>query len=200
MLPSSFVTLAALPLMANGKLIAARCRPLEAEQREAASPLLMPQSAAEQAVAAIWRRALRVEQIGRHDNFFDLGGHSLLLGQIHTALQGQFAQSVALVDLFAYPTVSALAQFLSQAAPEPPARVEENAEEQARAGAQPAPAATEPPRAAVALLLESVVSSLRQQGTLHFMFQFALRAKIGNIRIVFTTLPKAKTAFGMPPH
>ncbi len=135
MVPTHFVTLNALPLMSNGKLDR-RALPAPTQQPVTTNnALLMPQNSIEQTIAAIWRKALRIEHIGRHDNFFDLGGHSLLMGQIHGALQEQFAQPIALIDLFSYPTVSALAQFLGQhAQPSAPAQEEREREEQARAG------------------------------------------------------------------
>jgi hypothetical protein len=51
--------------------------------------------------------------VGRHDNFFDLGGHSLLVPQVHRRLKERFKSSITVVDLFRYPTVGDLAQFLA---------------------------------------------------------------------------------------
>ena len=68
-----------------------------------------------------------MERVGRHENFFDLGGHSLLLLQIHDRLREQFgagAGNLRIVDLFKYPSVFALAGHLtvtlSGMAPKPP--------------------------------------------------------------------------------
>jgi hypothetical protein len=58
-----------------------------------------------------------VEQVGLHDNFFDLGGHSLLMAQIHPAIRALCAREITLVDLFTYPTVHALARFMSADTP-----------------------------------------------------------------------------------
>jgi surfactin family lipopeptide synthetase C len=64
---------------------------------------------------------LNLEKVGIHDNFFDLGGHSLLLVKAHTQLRATFTtdQSIelSLMDLFRYPTVGSLAAYLSRAAP-----------------------------------------------------------------------------------
>jgi hypothetical protein len=66
----------------------------------------------EEQVAEIWRSVLGRETVGVHDNFFDLGGHSLLMAQVHSRLSSATFQQVSVVDLFRYPTVSSLAQFL----------------------------------------------------------------------------------------
>ena len=62
-----------------------------------------------------------VEHVGIHDNFFDLGGHSLVMVQVHSALQAFYGLDLSLVDMFRYPTVSALAQYIDQAESEPSA-------------------------------------------------------------------------------
>ena len=64
-------------------------------------------------VAEIWREVLGVEQVGVHDNFFDLGGRSLLVVQVHGKLTRMLEQDFPLIDLFKYPTVHSLAEYLS---------------------------------------------------------------------------------------
>jgi len=66
----------------------------------------------ETAIAALWQSVLNLEQVGLHDNFFDLGGHSLLMVRVHGQIQKQFAIEIPLVELFRYPTVSLLAAHL----------------------------------------------------------------------------------------
>jgi hypothetical protein len=56
---------------------------------------------------------LGLEQVGRDDNFFDLGGHSLLLVQVSSHLYSAIHQQVSLIELFQFPTVRALAQHLA---------------------------------------------------------------------------------------
>jgi acyl carrier protein len=74
----------------------------------------------ERRMVAIWQRALHVDEIGIHDNFFDLGGHSLLLLKVHSQLQETFLKEIPVLELFKYPTISALAASLTAAAaPEP---------------------------------------------------------------------------------
>ncbi|MDQ1592163.1 MAG: hypothetical protein QOG71_2790 [Pyrinomonadaceae bacterium] len=115
MIPSVYVMLAALPLTPNGKVNrAALPEPAEARPELAAS-YVVPRTQAEEAVAAVWQEILRVEHVGVNDNFFDLGGHSLLMVQAHAKLRESFERpELSVIDLFKYPTVSALAKFLSR--------------------------------------------------------------------------------------
>jgi acyl carrier protein len=62
---------------------------------------------------------LAVEQVGIDDNFFELGGHSLLVIQVQQALQSSLNREIAVIDLFKYPTVRSLAQYLNQQADVP---------------------------------------------------------------------------------
>ena len=72
-----------------------------------------PKSALESTLAEIWRSILGIEQVGIHDNFFDLGGHSLLLAKVHGKLQAESGWDVAMIELFRHTTKSALAKYLS---------------------------------------------------------------------------------------
>jgi hypothetical protein len=73
----------------------------------------LPQSQLERDLASIWECVLGVERVGIHDNFFDLGGHSLLMAQAHSRLQELLGREVQIVDLFRYPTIHLLSQFLA---------------------------------------------------------------------------------------
>jgi amino acid adenylation domain-containing protein len=114
MVPSAIVPLTALPLTANGK-VDRKALPEPSLIRNAAS-LGTPQplmTGAQQRVATIWRRVLRLERVGLSDNFFDVGGHSLLVMQVHAALQREFGIKLAVVDLFQRTTVAAQADLVS---------------------------------------------------------------------------------------
>ena len=117
MTPALFVRLEALPRTANGKIDRARLPKLEASRSATATEFLAPRSGVEQQIAQIWQQVLKLEQVGVHDNFFDLGGHSLLLAQVHSQLREVFRIDLALIKLLEYPTISALAKYLDQ--PEP---------------------------------------------------------------------------------
>ena len=73
-----------------------------------------PRTEAERTIAAIWKQVLNVEQVGINDNFFDLGGHSLAVIQVHNKLRAAFPGDLSVVELFKYSTISALAEYLSR--------------------------------------------------------------------------------------
>ncbi|PYQ44521.1 MAG: beta-ketoacyl synthase [Acidobacteria bacterium] len=82
---------------------------------EMSIPYVAPRSPVEQAIADVWQELLGFERVGIHDNFFDLGGHSLLLVQVHRRLRELFPGRVlSVVELFAHSTVAALAAHLSE--------------------------------------------------------------------------------------
>ena len=115
MVPGVFVFLEALPLTPNGK-VDRRALPVPDMARpELESVFVAPESGVEKTLAEIWRAVLGLERVGIHDNFFDLGGHSLLLAKVHSQFQAAFGREVAMIDLFRYPTISALAKYLNNA-------------------------------------------------------------------------------------
>ncbi|MET3492985.1 amino acid adenylation domain-containing protein [Variovorax boronicumulans] len=112
MVPRAVVTLPALPLNANGK-VDRKALP-EPEGLGRASTYEAPEGHVARTLAAIWSEVLQVERVGLHDNFFDLGGHSLLLIRAHRLLEERLQGSFALVNLFKYPTVESLARWIEQ--------------------------------------------------------------------------------------
>nr|WP_265415078.1 phosphopantetheine-binding protein [Tumebacillus algifaecis] len=113
MVPSLFVLLDEFPLTANGK-IDRGALPAPDRGRAVGAEYVAPASELEQQVTAIWQEVLGVDQIGVHDNFFDLGGHSLLMVQVHERLQAQMQREFSVVEMFKYPTVFAVVKFLQQ--------------------------------------------------------------------------------------
>ena len=83
------------------------------------APLQSPGTQIEQTIAAIWHEAFGRE-VSVVENFFDLGGHSLLMLQVHARLSAQLARELPVVKLFQYPTIRALARFLSGENSPPP--------------------------------------------------------------------------------
>jgi aryl carrier-like protein len=71
-----------------------------------------PRTSTEQTVADVWREVLGREKVGVHDNFFEVGGSSLLLVRIHARLREVLGREVTMVQLFRNPTVQSLARFL----------------------------------------------------------------------------------------
>jgi amino acid adenylation domain-containing protein len=114
MLPSNFVVLNSLPLTSTGKVDRRRL-PMPSEHRpDLDVSYLGPRTEVEQSIANIWRQVLRIDEPGVNDNFFDLGGNSLLLAQARAKLVEVFGECVSLVDMFLYPTVSSLSSYLTR--------------------------------------------------------------------------------------
>jgi amino acid adenylation domain-containing protein len=110
MVPSSIVVLSALPLTPNGKIDQQGLpEPDRGARATTAEESPEPASEIEQAVARVWQDALGVGRVGVHDNFFDLGGHSLLMAQVQTRLRVRFGREVTLVELFQRPTIASQA-------------------------------------------------------------------------------------------
>jgi hypothetical protein len=120
MIPTAFVEMEWLPLTPNGKLDRKGLPLPEARRPDAENNFVPPRSDKEQAIANVWRELLHVERVGLHDNFFDLGGHSLLVVQAQAKLREVLNADVPVVRLFQYPTVSALANFLGNGAKHDP--------------------------------------------------------------------------------
>ena len=114
MIPSAFVYLDSLPITPNGKVDRRALPAPEQSRSELEAVYVAPQSEVERIIAEVWQQVLRIEQVGMHDNFFDLGGHSLLLIQIHNKLQQFFKKEIPIADIFRYPTINALADHLTQ--------------------------------------------------------------------------------------
>jgi hypothetical protein len=115
MVPSTFVGLDALPLTPNGKIDRQALPPPERLHLGLAVDYLAPRSEVERLIATVWQEVLQVEQVGIHDNFFELGGHSLSMIRVQSRLQEVCKRPVSVVDMFRYPTISSLAQHLTQA-------------------------------------------------------------------------------------
>jgi amino acid adenylation domain-containing protein len=112
MVPSALVQMPALPLTATGK-INRNALPAFNIATDSHTPVVAPQDEVQRAIASVWRQLLRREDIGIFDNFFDLGGHSLLLVRLHGALQKLTPEPLPLLDLFQYPTIASFAQHMS---------------------------------------------------------------------------------------
>jgi len=113
MVPSYFIPLKTLPLTPNGKVDR---RALPAPDLEAAreSAFVAAEGDMEEELAAIWASVLGVERVGMNDNFFEIGGHSLLLAQVQARLKEVLGREVAMVDLFRFPTIRALCAHLGE--------------------------------------------------------------------------------------
>ncbi|MFE8599731.1 amino acid adenylation domain-containing protein [Archangium violaceum] len=114
MVPSAFVFLEALPLTPNGKVDRAALPMPDMHRPAPGDSYVAPEAGLEQSLAAIWAEVLRLEHVGADDNFFDLGGNSLLLQAVHVKAEALVGHRFPLVGLFQFPTVRALAAQLAR--------------------------------------------------------------------------------------
>jgi amino acid adenylation domain-containing protein len=114
MMPSAFMLLDAMPLTLNGKVDRRALPTTECLRRNLEVAYVPPQNEVECSLAAIWQEVLHVEKVGVNDNFFDLGGHSLLMVQVNNKLGTVFNRNLSIVEMFQNPTIKSLAQYLSQ--------------------------------------------------------------------------------------
>ncbi len=114
MVPAAFVVLDEIPLTANGK-VNRKALPAPTEQvPQSDIPFIAAKTQTERTIATVWQEVLQLEKVGTQDNFFDLGGHSLLMVQVHTELLEKLDGSLTIVELFQYSTVATLAQYVDQ--------------------------------------------------------------------------------------
>jgi thioesterase domain-containing protein len=111
MVPAAYVELETLPLTPNGKLDR-KALPVPESEAYASQGYEPPHGEIEQKLAAIWAEVLKLERVGRHDNFFSLGGHSLLTIPIVAMLE-QIGIRILVTDLFAHPSIESLAEYIS---------------------------------------------------------------------------------------
>lgn len=114
MVPSGFVVMDALPRTPNGKVDRRALPNAGAARVNDGAVYIAPRSSMETTIASIWQELLKVEKVGVNDNFFGLGGHSLLLVHAQSKVTEALRVKLSMVEMFKYPTVSALAEHLSQ--------------------------------------------------------------------------------------
>jgi aryl carrier-like protein len=117
MLPDEIVLLDSMPLTPNGKIDRkALPAPSSARKSDTSRPAFTPASnETERTIAAVLQELLRLERVGTHDNFFDLGANSLLMMQANSRLRTALGVPLSLVQMFEHPTVASLAEYLSAA-------------------------------------------------------------------------------------
>ncbi len=113
MVPTFLVVIDEFPLLRNGKVDLSALPAPEAVRPPADEHYVAPRNEIEEIITRVWQEVLGVERIGVHDNFFDAGGHSLLMVQVHNKLSEAFEKDVSIVEMFAKPTISALAEYFS---------------------------------------------------------------------------------------
>ncbi len=109
MVPSAIVTIDALPLTSNGKVDRAALPRPDKARLTGPDDRLEPRNELERRIAAVWAEVLRFAHVGVHDDFFELGGDSLLAGQVATRLRRDLRVDVSLHQLFRTPTIEGIA-------------------------------------------------------------------------------------------
>jgi amino acid adenylation domain-containing protein len=113
MVPSHFVSIPVLPLTPNGKLDRSALPMPSAEASPSAAKPAVPMTGPQRRLADIWASILQTDRVGLFDNFFDIGGHSLLLVKLHAAICSEFKRDLPLVELFQHTTVASQAERLN---------------------------------------------------------------------------------------
>ncbi len=111
MVPAAFVVLDAFPLTPNEK-IDRKALPAPSLVAAEKGEHKAPRGDIERTLAKVWQAVLGLKDVSVEANFFDLGGHSLLLAQVHSKLPEPLRDRLSMVDLFKYPTIQALSRFL----------------------------------------------------------------------------------------
>ncbi|PSL44993.1 amino acid adenylation domain-containing protein [Chitinophaga niastensis] len=112
MIPALFIEMDQLPLTANGK-INKQALPDPVSHQGPAGEYVAPRNSLEQTMADIWKRILNIQQVGIYDNFFDLGGHSLLVMRLTTEIWEAFHEKIPVKLFFQLATIEALALHIS---------------------------------------------------------------------------------------
>jgi acyl carrier protein len=117
MVPQAVLVLPSFPMTPNGK-VDRRALPEPNAVIAVRTVASSPQSDLEKSIAAIWQDVLGLPQVGTTDNFFDLGGHSLLVVQVQRRLREALGREVSITDMFRLSTIKALAGHLGGSEPQ----------------------------------------------------------------------------------
>jgi acyl carrier protein len=133
MVPAEVVTMTAFPQTPNQKIDRKALPAPDAMGPESERGLEPPATVTEEAVAGLWSELLSIPRIGRNDNFFESGGHSLLAMQLVSRVRVHFGVDLPLKNLFEHPTVAGLAEAIDalswSATAKAPVQALENREE-----------------------------------------------------------------------
>ncbi|OXA89990.1 non-ribosomal peptide synthetase [Flavobacterium hercynium] len=113
MIPGFYITLEVLPLTHNGK-INRKALPNISEQDIVKKEYEAPRNATEEILTTIWQEMMGIEKIGIADNFFDLGGHSLIVAQVINRIHKELGQTVSFTAFFEKPTIGDLSAQLQK--------------------------------------------------------------------------------------
>ena len=114
LVPSYFVALSDMPLSTNGKVKYSALPDIDESRTSVTTAYMPPETDFQATLADIWQAVMNIEQIGIHDNFFDLGGHSLPAIRISSRINEQFEMDLSLDVFFANPTIASLAEAIEE--------------------------------------------------------------------------------------
>jgi amino acid adenylation domain-containing protein/non-ribosomal peptide synthase protein (TIGR01720 family) len=113
MIPTHFIPVDEIPLTPNGKVDKRALFQLSVNSyRLLEESFVAPRTSVEEKLASIWAEVLGIERVGIHDNFFDLGGHSLKATQVVSKIHTEMEIKIGLRDIFQFPMVAELAEVI----------------------------------------------------------------------------------------
>ena len=113
MVPAAYARLESLPLTPNGKLDRQALRKMKTTVSPRKSLIIKPENQLQETIQQVWCDVLGIQEVSIFDNFFDVGGHSLLMVKIHVGLKKVLGRTIRIVDLFKYPTIASLSDFIA---------------------------------------------------------------------------------------
>lgn len=125
MIPRQYIFLDNLPLSHNGKID--RNKLLELKYTNL-KEVVEPKSRVEKIIAEVWKETLCLDKVGVNDNFFDIGGNSLTIIRVNSALSRQVQKEIPIAVMFQYPTINSLAKYLIEEKPELNVNMDDNEE------------------------------------------------------------------------
>jgi hypothetical protein len=125
MIPAVFIPVDRIPQTPNGKVDRSALPKGEPYRFNLGIAYLSPQTEIEHQLAGIWREILKCDRVGTQDNFFTLGGNSLLIVLMHNRINNIYPGKIEITDIFAYPTIAKLAQFIESGVEVNPVQLDE---------------------------------------------------------------------------
>ncbi len=114
MLPAVFIQLERIPVTTHGKVDRHALSHAAIVHASETNSAATPHTDLERGIARVWQDVLDTARVGVNDNFFDIGGHSLLAVQVHRRLRESLSVDISLLDVFNHPTIRALARYLER--------------------------------------------------------------------------------------
>jgi len=114
MVPAIFMTVEAMPKTPSGKIDRRALPAPDSQRQEQSQSYAAPQSELELLLAGVWSKLLKLDRVGIHDNFFEIGGNSLMTLQVAVQVRTLLGKDLPVVKLFQHPTIAQLANYLNE--------------------------------------------------------------------------------------